>query len=209
MSETGNHLTAMSLEQFAEGTLPPADLERVRSHLEVCEVCSREVDSYRNLFALLGQLPRFAPSPEFADLVMARVRIAPRESPIVAWLRRLIPTTRRGWILLGTAVTAPVTPFIALIAWLLFTPLVTPAAVGQWLLLRAQSFVQTAIAWLGEQATAIASWDAILAIYTTLRAVPTEALAGAIALISIAVPLSAWGLVRLMRTPGDRVTYAN
>ena len=209
MSETGKHLKAMSLEQLAEGTLSGDEAMQARSHLAVCEMCSRELESYRSMFSLLEQLPRLAPSPAFADMVMARVHLSPRESHIGAWLRRLIPTTRRGWILVGTAIAAPVTPFIVLVTWLLFSPLVTPAAVAQWALLRAQSVSQASLAWLSQQATSVSAWDWIVDIYSTLGAVPAEALAGATALICIAIPLSAWGLVKLLRTPGESVTYAN
>jgi hypothetical protein len=209
VSESSNHLSAIELEQLAEDALSAAEAVEARLHLSVCARCSREVDTYKNLFSLLGQLPRLAPSPAFADAVMARVHLAPRESAVTAWLRRLIPTTRRGWLLLGTIVTAPATPILALIAWMLVQPLVTPSNLWQWTQLRAQSISQASIAWLADQAVNIGSWNWVAALYSTLQSVPTSAIAGVTVLTSIAIPLSAWGLLKLIRTPGDSVTYAN
>jgi len=209
VSESSNHLSAFSLEQYLEGTLPSAESAEARTHLESCGRCSAELDSCRNLFVLLGNLPRYAPSPLFADAVMARVQLTPQEGPVAAWIRRLIPTTRRGWLVLGTMVTAPATPIVALITLMLVQPLVTPAALLQWGSLRAESLAQASFSWLTSQTLGIGAWDRVAPIVASLQNIPASALAGALALISVAIPLSAWGLVKLTRTPGARVTYAS
>ncbi len=209
MSEPSKHLSALELEQLAEDALSSGEAAQARSHLEACRRCAGELDSYRGLYLMLGAMPRFAPSPGFSEQVMARVRIAPQESLITAWLRRLIPTTKRGWLLLGTIVTAPSTPVLALFGWILLQPLVTPTALFQWIMLRIQSTTQAFGAWVGEQAAGAWSWELLDFAYSFLQAIPTGALTGAFALISICIPLSAWGLLKLTRTPGARVTYAN
>jgi hypothetical protein len=199
----------LELEQLAEEALSAAEAAEARGHLESCRRCAGELDSYRGLYMMLSGLPRFAPSPGFSEQVMARVQIAPKESILTAWLRRLVPTTRRGWLLLGTIVTAPTTPVLALFGWILLQPLVTPSALVQWVLLRIQATTQASVAWLSEQATSAWSWELLATTYTALQAIPSSALAGGFALVSICIPLSAWGLLKLTRTPGARVTYAN
>ncbi len=209
VSESSSHLAPLSLEQLAEGILPAAELGDARKHLDACQRCALEFDSYRNLFALMGDLQRFAPSPAFAEQVMARVRIIPAENPLVAWLRRLAPTTRKGWILLGTVVTAPVTPFLALIGLVLVQPLVTPSLLWQWLQLRTQGVTQGSVAWLTERVFGVGGWEAVAIAYSAVDAVPTSAILGLFVTIAVGIPLSVWGLLKLTRTPNASVKYAN
>jgi hypothetical protein len=203
------HLTAETLEQLAEGSLPSVEAAGARTHLDVCGRCAAELEAFQSLFAMLGTLPRFAPSAVFADGVMARVQLATQESRVMALLRRLLPTTRRGWAMISVAVTAPVMPIIALVLWVLTQPLISPATVTQWGLLRIQSAAQTAFAWLidGTLGSGLFGWAETS--YATIQTVPGSALGGLAALIAIAIPLSGWGLVRLTRTPVESVTYAN
>ncbi|MQA89863.1 MAG: hypothetical protein GEU90_06465 [Gemmatimonas sp.] len=208
MPATSAHLTAETLEQLAEGSLPPAAATGAHTHLEACSCCASELDAIQCLFTLLGKLTRFAPSASFGDGVMARVQLA-QESRVLALLRRLLPTTRRGWAMISVAVTAPAMPLIALVLWLLTLPLISPAAVIQWGLLQTQSAAQTAFAWLidGALGSGLFGWAATS--YTTLQTIPSSALGGGIAFLAIAIPLSGWGLVRLTRTPVGRVSHAN
>lgn len=209
VSESSSHMAPLSLEQLAEGTLPAAELGEARRHLDTCQRCALEFDSHRNLFALLNHLPRFAPSPAFSEQVMARVRVMPAENPLVAWLRRLAPTTRKGWLLLGTIVTAPVTPFLALAALFLIQPLVTPSLLWQWLQLRAQGVTQGSVAWLTERVFGVGGWEAVAIAYSTVDAIPTNAIFGLFVTIAVGIPLSVWGLLKLTRPPNVSVKYAN
>ena len=204
-----DHLETQTLAQLAEGTLQSAEAVEARVHLDRCARCSTELEAFTSLFGSLGELPRFAPSPAFADAVMARVRIAPQESPALAWLRRLAPTSRRGWILLAVASVAPALPIFALVIWLLTQPLLTPATLWQWTLLRAQAASQTSAAWLFDRAinSGLLGWaEGSLA---AVRTFPVEALGGIVAILAVAIPLSVWGIVRLTRAPSASVTYAN
>jgi hypothetical protein len=97
-------------------------------------------------------LPRFAPSAGFANNVMARVSLGPHEHPAFAWLRRLMPRSRPGWILAAAAMVAPAIPIITLLVWMLTQPLLSPAAVWQWTLIRIQSAAQTSFVWLFDHA---------------------------------------------------------
>lgn len=206
---TSAHLPDQTLEQLAEGILPSAEAASARAHIEECGRCLAQLEGYQSLFAMLERLPRFAPSPVFADAVMARVAISPRESTVAAWLRRLVPTSRRGWALIGVAVTAPVTPILVLVAWLFTQPLLSPVTFWQWALLRAQSTSQATMAWLVDRAVGSSLFGSAETLYATMQTVPALALGTAIALFAIAIPLSGWGLLRLVRTPVGSVSYAN
>lgn len=209
VSERSAHPTAENLEQLAEGILPGREAEDARKHVESCRRCAAELESYEALFAMLGSLPRFAPSPVFADQVMARVQIAPRESLVAAWIRRLIPNTRRGWLLLGTVVTAPATPFIALAMWLLIQPLVTPTTLWQWLQLRTQTAGQASVSWILELTVGPGVPQWAQEAYSIYGVIPGSAFGIAVAVLAVAIPVSAWSLLRLTRLPVSRVTYAN
>lgn len=203
------HPPAETLELFAEGALPPAEVADARVHIESCGRCSAEVEAFRALFMMLEGLPRLAPSADFADAVMARVQVAPQENAVYAWLRRLIPSTRRGWTLLGLAIVAPVLPLLTVLAWMFTQPLVSPATLWQWGMLRTQSAAQAGTAWLVDRTVAAGLPGWVEALYTTLQTVPSAALSGAVAFLAVAIPLSGWALVRLTRTPVGSVTHAN
>ncbi len=140
---------------------------------------------------------------------MARVQIAPQESPALAWLRRWIPNTRRGWALVGAAIVAPAVPILALLAWMLSQPLLSPATLWQWAMLRTQSAAQTGAAWLLEMALSLDLVDRAGSLLDAAQAVPNSALGGALAFLAVATPLSVWTLFRLTRTPMGSVTHAN
>ena len=65
------HLTPDEIELWAQGLLGAARA----IHVTECPKCLATADHERKLILELAQLPRFAPSAEFADRVMARVRI--------------------------------------------------------------------------------------------------------------------------------------
>jgi hypothetical protein len=66
-----HHLNPDEIELWALGLLPA-----VRAlHLAECSPCLTAAERERKLFRDLVQLERFAPSAEFADKVMAQVRI--------------------------------------------------------------------------------------------------------------------------------------
>ncbi|HUE96602.1 MAG TPA: hypothetical protein VMN39_08075 [Longimicrobiaceae bacterium] len=209
MPGESRHLTALTLEQLAEENRPAAEMESARAHLEACGRCTAELETYQLLFARLGELPRYAPSLAFADSVMARVQLAPREHPAMAWLRRLVPTTRRGWVLVGSAVLAPALPILGLVLLLLTQPLVSPAMLWQWALLRTQSMSQAGFAWLLDRAINSGLYGSLESGFTAALSLPMTVLGSAAALVAIAIPLSGWGLLRLTRTPMGSVNHAN
>lgn len=68
------HLTAEEIELWAQGILGAARA----MHLADCSLCRVEAERERKVILQLAQLPRFAPSADFADKVMAQVRIPTR-----------------------------------------------------------------------------------------------------------------------------------
>ncbi|MBW3627871.1 MAG: hypothetical protein KY464_01120 [Gemmatimonadetes bacterium] len=203
------HLSDWTLEQLAEGLLPQAEHRDASLHVESCARCASVVDGYHALFAALAEMPRFAPSPGFSDAVIARTRLTPEPGPVALWLRQFMPKTRRGWAMLAAAVVAPALPILGAIAWLLTHPLLTPVSLWQW------ATAQGTAAWASTSVVAV-RWAAntgvagvLLGAYDAARAVPPEALTVLATLLAIAIPLSVWAIVRLVRTPMKNVTYAN
>lgn len=209
MPEEQAHLTATTLEQLAEGTASGAEATEARAHLDVCQRCAGELEFYQNLFTALSELPRFAPAPDFADAVMARVELSAQENAVIAWMRRLAPARKRGWVMLGALVTAPAMPFIALFAWLVIQPLVSPTLVWQWIQLRIQSATQTSAAWVLDFALGSGVPEWLGGWLAMLQGVPVEALGGVLVILAMAIPVSTWYLYRLIRTPGVGISYAN
>lgn len=203
------HLTDWTLEQLAEGELSPLERERAEDHLQECPRCAGELAGYRALFEALSSVSRPAPSAAFADAVMARVRLRPAEHPALAWLRRLLPSTRRGWALLLGALAAPGVPVVALLAWLLARPMVTPAGLVRWAADGARDLALAAFVhageWLSSSGAAARAWDLV----EPAAALPRSALAGGALLLAVGVPLSAWTLYKLLRTPTRGTTHAH
>ncbi|MDQ3388785.1 MAG: zf-HC2 domain-containing protein, partial [Gemmatimonadota bacterium] len=127
MPYSPGHLTTQTLELLMDEMLSSAERNEAEAHLEGCELCAAELEACRALSVALAGLPRFAPSVTFAESVMARVTIAPQGS--LARMRRWLPVTRRGWVMLAAALLAPLAPLVAALGWLLSQPLVTVGGV--------------------------------------------------------------------------------
>lgn len=209
MPDSMAHLSEWTLEQLAEGALPAEEEAGTAAHLAACARCTAELDAYRALFSALADLPRFAPSPVFGDAVLARVQIAPQAASWMVTVQRWLPTTGRGWALLGVALVAPVIPLLAAVVWLLSHPLVSPASLLHWGTGQGQTAAQGVwsafLDWglgSGLMAWAQGAWG-------LLGSIPAGTLTGVLVGLAVAIPLSAWSLVRLLRTPMGNVHYAN
>jgi len=199
------HVPGWTLELFAEDALPPGEQEEVAAHVASCAHCAAEVASHQALFAELAALPRLAPSPAFADLVMARVRV-PQLSPFELWLQRVLPNTRREWMICLAALAAPAGAVAALIAWLISHPAVS--LLSGWSVDQARTelwaLVIDSAGWLSRTGL-IAQAEALAAPLLSLS--PSVWLVLAIS-IAVATPLSAWALYRLLRAPSGDLSYA-
>lgn len=209
MTDSTPHLSEWTLEQLAEGMLSSDELAGASAHVEACGRCAAELDGYRALFAALGEIPRFAPSAQFSDAVMARVRVAPAPSPVWSLVQRWVPRTRRGWSVLGAAVAAPAVSTAAVLIWLMSHPLVSPGWLLQWAGGEAAGAVEAG-------ASQVFRWGMRSGLFGVGRqaveaagSLPLGAVAVVMAVLAVAIPLSAWSLIRLVRTPMRNVNYAN
>src|SRR5690606_15160866 len=103
------HPTPERLESYVEGALDDAERAVIESHLVTCARCQAEADEWKAVFAALSSLPRFAPSPGFADRVMAGVQVRqPWTVRVMDLLRRLVPSGTTGWLLATALLALPV-----------------------------------------------------------------------------------------------------
>jgi predicted anti-sigma-YlaC factor YlaD len=83
-----NHLTADDLDAFHSASLSAS----AREHLAECDACRSMAHLDRAVLSALATLPSYAPGPEFADRVLARV-----ERPAPAIVRLLAPRIPATW----------------------------------------------------------------------------------------------------------------
>jgi hypothetical protein len=207
--ESHAHLPDLTLDLLAEGELSHADRTAAEAHLHGCAVCRSELDAARAVIAALASLPRFEPSPAFADAVMARVVPLPQQAVAEAGARRWLPRTRRGWVMMGALSAAPLASLLALLAWLLSHPMVTPGAlwgIGQ------QWVRDTAWAGLARVAEALVlsgTWQWVADAAGTVASLTATQTSAALLAVAIAIPASAWVMSRLLRTPMGGITHAH
>ena len=209
VSDNGLHLSDWTLEQLAEGQLPPAEHREATLHVESCPRCSSVMEGYLALFAALSEMPRFAPSPGFSDAVIARTRLTPEPGPVALWVRRFAPKTRRGWALLATAVVAPALPILGAMIWLLTHPFLTPGSLWQWASSQGTAAGTSSGAVALRWATSSGVAGVTRGVFDMVQGIPLETVTVLATLLAIAIPASVWAIVRLVRTPMKDVTYAN
>lgn len=210
MTQDTAHLEHWTLDELAEGTLSQLERARAESHLARCALCTAELEASRAVISALAALPRFAPSATFADAVMARV-LLPAEAPEASTARarrRWLPATRRGWMLVLAAGLAPLAPIVPFLAWVFSHPGVNAGslwAIGRgWVAetvwgatVRGAEWTlrSSAAQWVVEQGGQMPGG------YAGLLAVVLMAL--------LAIPVSGWAMVRLLRTPTGELTHAH
>ena len=131
MKDHPNHPIAERLQGFVEKTLDSADFAVVESHLVDCRQCQAEVEEWRSLFAMLATMPQLAPSPKFAEHVMAHITLPdPWYARAVAkaseQIRVFTPRTSRGWAFAAASFSLPLAAFSALVFWMMSKPYLTP-----------------------------------------------------------------------------------
>ena len=155
-----------------------------------------------------------SPAGGFADAVMARVAIAPQAAtaaaaePAAEAKRGWLPATFRGWVWLTAVMTIVMAPLAALGVWLNAHPLVSVSslwgmAFGWVRQVAWGAIVETAGA-LGR--SGLFGWAA-----DALARVPGPEAMGmplALLLVMAAIPVSAFVMVRLLKTPATGMTHA-
>jgi anti-sigma factor RsiW len=198
------HLPPWTIEELAEDMLSPAETSEALAHVRSCARCAADLDVSRAMISALGSLPAFSPSPGFAEAVMARVVIPMAER---AGLRRWLPRTRKGWSGLGAAVLVPLAPLVAMLTWLFGYPGVSVT-----------SLWTVGKGWLTD-----AAWGALVRVSEAVVRSPVfdwmatrgselvggaQGLSLAAVLFAIAIPVSGWAMLRLLRTPTGGVSNA-
>lgn len=126
------HVPAGILQDFVDGALPQTAIARVEAHVDGCDRCAGELDTWRLVAARLGSLDRFGPAEGFQSRVMTGLRTA-RATRVVstretAWTRglnaarsaarRMIPETRQAVAALSGAAVTPMV-VVGLVVWAL------------------------------------------------------------------------------------------
>jgi hypothetical protein len=216
MSEP-QHLSAETLQTFAEGLLPDGDRAVVESHLVACTRCQSQAEEWRTLFAALSALPRFELSAGFPDRVIAGLHSSHATS-IVPWLQRagrmavrVAPKTTRGWAVAAAFLALPVVSGGLVLAWLLSSPYITAATLWAFVTDRGahalQSLGSGTISW------AMKTDAAAFIVRTSGQLVHQIGMSGVGALIAggaFATTLSAWVLYKnLFRSPSRETNYVS
>lgn len=214
MTDATGHLPFWTLEQLAEGDLSHAERTLAEQHLSTCAHCTSELRSARALITALSSLPQLSPSANFADAVMARVVIAPQTQTAAAAepareaRRGWLPASLSGWVWLTAMLTVVMAPLAALGVWLNAHPMVSVSALWG-----------VALGWVKEVV-----WGAVVEVAgafgrsgmfgwaaDTLARMPGPDAAGvplSLLLILAAIPVSAFVMVRLLKTPAAGMTHA-
>jgi anti-sigma factor RsiW len=204
-----SHLPPWTLDALAEDELTYSERSLAQAHLDGCDQCAAELEAMRSVAAALNALPHFEPSAGFAEAVMARVVVRPAEAPAKAERsRRWLPRTRKGWMFLGTGLLAPLAPLVPFLAWILGHPGVTPGAVvgvgQQWATDAMWAGCVSAAEWLLRSSAA--QW-----VVTQGEQVPGgyAAILTLLAAVAVAIPLSSWAMIKLLRTPMGEMSHAH
>jgi anti-sigma factor RsiW len=199
------HVGPARLQEFMEGRLVARTAARVEAHLDGCAVCRLELEGHRAVALALESLPALAPTEVFAERVMAGVRIeqlaraalAPttRTARIAAQLKRLVPSSSRGWAAaLGVGVAPIVTA--ALVTWSVFShPLVTAGSLASFVWLKTSALAGGLAQGLAGPLLENALFRQVWSLLTAVAQSPTLAAASA-ALLSGAVLFALWVLYR-------------
>jgi anti-sigma factor RsiW len=211
------HVEGTVLQDYLDGRLAARNEARVDRHLDACAICRSELEGFRAVSLAIESLPALAPSTDFAERVMAEVRInqiaavamAPTTTTgrLLGWVRERMPSNRQGWAAaLGVSVV-PVFTLLLLVRSVFAHELVTVSNLAAYLRLQtsglfasagqafsavverwAPAFMLDGAAWVGSSPTLIAA---------------------SVALASVATMASAWVLYRnLFRTPFDELSDA-
>jgi hypothetical protein len=157
------HLSSDDIDAWLAGELPAP----LALHLERCERCYERAIGEREIIAQLTGLPQFSPSHDFADQVMARVRLgqstvqvpavarpaaaapaAAATAPVPVAARRRLVARRHSLAVAAGVALAVVGAMAGSVAWSLANQ-ATLASLGSWLAAEGSHWL-----WLGLRAVA-------------------------------------------------------
>jgi hypothetical protein len=93
----------------------------LRAHIDECPACAAQLAESRLVCDALEALPHFAPTPRFADKVMAQVQvIEPWHVAILDTAQRLLPQSRPVRLVMAVTAVFSATTLSAAAVWLAF-----------------------------------------------------------------------------------------
>lgn len=99
--EPSRHLLPNEIDLLLDGDAG-FGLTPLRAHVRQCEQCRAEVEAAQEVFALLGEMPHFAPEPGFAGRVMSQVQVfEPWHVTLRDSVLGLVPRSRPMRVLAG------------------------------------------------------------------------------------------------------------
>ena len=99
--EPSRHLLPNEIDLLLDGDAG-FGLTPLRAHVRQCEQCRAEVEAAQEVFALLGEMPHFAPDPGFAGRVMSQVQVfEPWHVTLRDTVLGLVPRSRPMRVLAG------------------------------------------------------------------------------------------------------------
>ncbi len=208
------HVPSGRLQDYLEGRLAARSATRIDAHLDSCVACRSELADYRSLVRSLDALDHVAPTPAFAERVMAQWRVeelvavamAPttRWGRISAWARARTPSTRQSWAAVLGVALAP-TVIVALVIRAVFSnPLVTVGNLAAFARLRLGDFAISLAGRIGSTLDAVGLGTLAR---TTVELLASPAAAAAAATIASALFFAAlWVVYRTLiaSQPADR-----
>ena len=91
----------------------------LKAHVRSCPECAAELESARLVVAELEALPHLAPSPLFAQRVMAQVQVfEPWHVALLDTMRRLVPQSRPARALAGAGAVSVASVLTLALLWL-------------------------------------------------------------------------------------------
>lgn len=211
------HISGGMLQDYLDGRLAARNVARVDRHLDSCAICRSELEDFRAVGQAVASLPSLAPSVDFAEHVMAEVRIneiaavamAPttQSGRVLGWLRSRLPSNQRGWAAAFGVAVVPVFTLLLMVRSVFAHELVTVGSLASYLKLQLSGLagsVSPTVTAAAERWTPSLLWDGVALVGSS----PTL-LAAAAALGSVTMMASVWILYRnLFRTPYDELSDA-
>ena len=158
-------------------------IAELRTHVRECAGCAAELDAARAVAAELDALPRFAPSPLFADRVMSEVQVfEPWHVALGDAVRRLVPESRPVRVLAAAGALGSTALLTLVFTWLVARADVL-AFTGDAAITRFRTALWTG---LGDLAASLLG-DAV-------RTAPGALVAGAVMVFVLTLALAAAGL---------------
>ena len=91
----------------------------LKAHVRQCPECAAELEAARFVVAELEALPHLAPSPLFAERVMAQVQVfEPWHVALLDTLRRFVPQSRPARVLAGAGAVSVASVLTIALLWL-------------------------------------------------------------------------------------------